>query len=145
MYDVAIIGSGPAGLTAAIYTCRSELSTLVVTGMEPGGQLTITSTVDNFPGFHEGIQGPELMDRMRRQAERFGAAFEAAEVTGIDFSGSPLRLFLGFEAAAVQPARPFIPRSASASEKDLVLVEYSPVHAFVWPHLRQTRVLFWKR
>lgn len=98
MYDVVIIGSGPAGLTAAIYACRSELSTMVVTGMEPGGQLTITTTVDNFPGFPEGIQGPELMERMRAQAERFGAAFEAAEVTGIDFSGSPLRLTLGSKA-----------------------------------------------
>jgi len=95
MYDVTIIGSGPAGLTAAIYSRRSELSTLVVTGTEPGGQLTITSTVDNFPGFPEGIQGPELMERIRAQAERFGAEFEAREVTAVDLESSPFEITMG--------------------------------------------------
>jgi thioredoxin reductase (NADPH) len=95
MYDVTIIGSGPAGLTAAIYCRRSELSTLVVTGAEPGGQLTITSTVDNFPGFPEGIQGPELMERIRAQAERFGAEFEMREVTAVDVESSPLKITMG--------------------------------------------------
>jgi thioredoxin reductase (NADPH) len=95
MYDVTIIGSGPAGLTAAIYARRSELSTLVATGAAPGGQLTITSTVDNFPGFPEGIQGPELMERIRAQAERFGAEFEAREVTAVEVGKSPFTITMG--------------------------------------------------
>jgi thioredoxin reductase (NADPH) len=104
MYDVAIIGSGPAGLTAAIYTSRSDLSTVVIDGMAPGGQLMITSEVENFPGFPEGIQGPELMGRMRKQAEKFGAEFKAGELSEIDTSGSPFKLSAGgdtFEAKSV--------------------------------------------
>jgi thioredoxin reductase (NADPH) len=104
MYDVAIIGSGPAGLTAAIYTGRSDLSTVVVDGMAPGGQLMITSEVENFPGFPEGIQGPELMQRMRKQAEKFGAEFKAGELSEIDTGAKPFRLSVGgatFEARSV--------------------------------------------
>jgi thioredoxin reductase (NADPH) len=104
MYDVAIIGSGPAGLTAAIYTCRAELKTVVVDGMAPGGQLMITSEVENFPGFPEGIQGPELMGRMRQQAEKFGAEFKSGELSEIDTSSRPFRLTTGgesFEAKSV--------------------------------------------
>lgn len=95
MYDVAIIGSGPAGLTAAIYTCRADLSTLVIDGMSPGGQLMITSEVENFPGFPDGIQGPELMSLMRKQAERFGAEFRPGELEEIETGSQPFRLEVG--------------------------------------------------
>jgi len=86
MYDVIIIGSGPAGLTAAIYTTRADLKTLVVAGLKWGGQLQLTTDVENFPGFPEGIQGPELMMQMRKQAERFGAEFIPADLPETDLS-----------------------------------------------------------
>jgi thioredoxin reductase (NADPH) len=95
MYDVAIIGSGPAGLTAAIYTCRAELKTAVIEGMSAGGQLMITSTVDNFPAFPEGIQGPELMNRMKQQAERFGAEMISGDVKEVDLDSQPFELAVG--------------------------------------------------
>jgi thioredoxin reductase (NADPH) len=87
---VVIIGSGPAGLTAALYTARAQLSTVVITGSRLGGQIATTHDVDNFPGFPEGVQGPELAERMRAQAERFGARFDYDLVTEVDFSrGTP--------------------------------------------------------
>ena len=101
---VIIIGSGPAALTAAIYTSRANLDTTIIAGYQSGGQLMLTSDVENFPGFPEGIQGPELMDNMRRQAERFGSKFIDADATKVDFSGRLHKVYVDdevYEAEAV--------------------------------------------
>src|ERR1043166_558343 len=92
MEKVIIVGSGCAGLTAAIYAARANLSPLVLEGRQPGGQLSTTTMVENFPGFPDGIDGPQLILNMRRQAERFGARFSYAEVTNIDLTNSLIRL-----------------------------------------------------
>jgi thioredoxin reductase (NADPH) len=97
MEKVIIIGSGPAGLTAAIYAARSSLQPLIIDGMQPGGQLTTTTDVENFPGFTEPINGTELVMRMLKQAERSGARHVMAEVVSADFTGNPLKLKLSDE------------------------------------------------
>ena len=93
--SVVILGSGCAGLTAAIYAARANLNPLVLEGHEPGGQLSITTLVENFPGFPEGIQGPELIENMKKQAARFGTDYQMAHVVGADFTKRPFVLNLG--------------------------------------------------
>jgi len=95
MYDVIIIGSGSAGYTAAIYACRAGRKTLVLAGSIPGGQLMITSEVENYPGFPEGVLGPELMEKFRRQAERFGPEIVYDDVSFVDFSSRPFKVVAG--------------------------------------------------
>ena len=90
--NTIIIGTGPAGLTAAIYTARANLAPLVVEGQESGGQLMLTTDVENFPGFEKGVMGPDLMAKLREQAERFGTEFVTGDVQSVDLSGSPFRL-----------------------------------------------------
>ncbi len=95
LYDIIVLGAGPAGLTAAIYTARARLKTLVVTGQMIGGQIALTFQVDNYPGFPEGVTGPDLAGLMKSQAERFGAEFLEDEATAVDFSGRPFKVFAG--------------------------------------------------
>lgn len=90
--EVVIIGSGPAGLTAAIYAGRANLKPLIIEGMQAGGQLMLTTTIENFPGFREGIMGPDLMGEMRAQAERFGADLLQADVSSVDLTSRPIRV-----------------------------------------------------
>ena len=93
--DTVILGSGCAGLTAAIYAARANLKPLVLEGHEPGGQLSITTLVENFPGWPEGVQGPELIENMKKQAARFGAELRMAHLTSADLTRSPFELTIG--------------------------------------------------
>jgi thioredoxin reductase (NADPH) len=104
MYNVLIIGSGCAGLTAAIYAARANLKPLVLDGHEPGGQLSLTTHVENYPGFPDGIMGPQLIENMRKQAQKFGAEFKAGAVTEVDVSKRPFKIIAGkdtYEAQAL--------------------------------------------
>ena len=92
VYDVIIVGSGPAGLTSAVYCGRAMLKTLVIAGVVPGGQLMLTTEVENFPGFEEPILGPDLIQHMRKQAERFGAEFIQDDATSVDFKTRPFKI-----------------------------------------------------
>jgi thioredoxin reductase (NADPH) len=113
MRNVVIIGSGCAGNTAAIYAGRANLQPLVVEGLEAGGQLSITTMVENFPGFPEGIMGPELVAHMKTQAQRFGAEYQAGEVTAVDLSKRPFRITID-QGEAVETRTLIVASGASA-------------------------------
>src|ERR1700738_3001398 len=99
--DTVILGSGCAGLTAAIYTARANLKPLVLQGHEPGGQLSITTLVENFPGWPDGIQGPDLIENMKKQAVRFGAELRMAHLSSVDLTKHPFALNIGKEIAVI--------------------------------------------
>ena len=112
--ELIILGSGPAGLTAAIYAARANLSPLVIEGLGAGGQLMTTTDVENYPGFPEGVQGPELMELFKKQAERFGARFVAGDAKRVDLSSRPLKVWTDddeFQAKAAIVATGASPRT----------------------------------
>jgi len=122
MEKIVIIGTGPAGLTAAVYAARGDLAPLVVEGIQPGGQLTTTTDVENYPGFPEGVNGTMLMTKMKEQAERFGARFVNDEVTASAFGRRPFRLTLS-RGAAIEAATVVIATGASALYLDIDSVQ----------------------
>lgn len=114
MEKVIVLGSGPAGLTAAIYLARADISPLLIQGMQPGGQLTITTEVENFPGFPEGIMGPELMDRIRKQAEKFGARIVYDNASKVNLEEKPFKVYLENEEKWLETHSLIIATGASA-------------------------------
>ena len=114
MHNVVIVGSGPAGLTAALYTARANLAPLMIEGSQAGGQLTLTTDVENYPGFPQGIMGPQLIQDMHAQAERFGTTFQAADVTTVDLSRRPFTLTINDE-ETIQTRSLVISTGASAN------------------------------
>src|SRR5947199_9040436 len=112
--DTVVLGTGCSGLTAAIYAARANLKPLVIEGHEPGGQLSITSLVENFPGFPEGIQGPDLVQNIRRQAENFGAEYLHGSVVEADFRQYPFRLNIDGE---WHPARALVIATAPSASR----------------------------
>jgi thioredoxin reductase (NADPH) len=129
MYDIIIIGSGPAGLTAGLYASRGKLNTLLIAGFTWGGQLMLTTEVENYPGFKEGILGPDLISQMWKQAERFGCEFIFEDTTGIDFSNPPFRVSVGARARYEGAAFQFVQRAMLHSlpkKALLLLVEETP-------------------
>ena len=123
-WNVVILGSGPAGLTAALYASRANLEPLVIAGSQPGGQLTITTDVENYPGFPDGLLGPEMMELFRKQAERFGTKFESGDVTRVELSSRPFKIHL--DGRTLHAASLVVATGASAkllglvSEKELM-------------------------
>ena len=117
--DVIIIGGGPAGYTAALYTARANLSPLVIEGFSWGGQLMITSDVENYPGYADGVLGPAMMADFRRQAERFGAEFLTDDVTRVDFSERPFRVYVGDDERAVEYRADAVIVATGASARQL--------------------------
>lgn len=122
MEKVVIIGTGPAGLTAALYTARADLEPLVVTGLQPGGQLTTTTEVENYPGFPKGVEGSVLVEKMREQGERFGARFVSDEAVSVDFSGRPQSITLS-SGDAIESACCIISTGATAKYLELDSVQ----------------------
>lgn len=120
-YDVIVIGTGPAGYTAAIYAARGNLKVLNFEGWQPGGQLTITTTVENYPGFEKGIDGKALMQEMKKQAAVFGTEYVSKDVTKVDFSGQPLKVYAGddeYQAKAVIIATGAKPRKLGLKSEE---------------------------
>ncbi|GAE93161.1 thioredoxin reductase [Gracilibacillus boraciitolerans JCM 21714] len=119
MEKVVILGTGPAGLTAAIYLARANLNPVVIEGTEPGGQLSLTTEVENYPGFKDGIMGPELIDNMREQAQKFGATFKNGWVSNVDLSKRPFTLEVNGIGGDITTEALIISTGASAKMLDI--------------------------